>query len=157
MKSKVITVLLIAALGLVVWTVRVGEAVPKPKPRSTTNKLVHEFTVSPGETVYAGDVVAMVGENVKLAGDVNDVPVGIAESDALDGERVPVVMYGIADNYVNLVPGSVYHLQPDGSLATDPNRAGIGVAVSQTELLVRINTSLEVGAPPGSGGGLAVP
>jgi hypothetical protein len=29
-----------------------------------------------------------------------------------------VVIFGIVDAYVNLVPGSVYYLQADGSLAT---------------------------------------
>jgi hypothetical protein len=143
MRNKVIPVLLIAAMGLAVWTVKVGEAVPKHKPTGATNKLVHEFIVAPGETVSAGDVVGMLGEYVRPP-EANDILVGIAQAAASDGERVPAVIYGIADNYINLVPGSRYHLQADGSLATDPNRGQIGIAVSQTELLVHIETM-----PPG--------
>jgi len=49
-----------------------------------------------------------------------------------------VIIEGISDNHLGLVPGQFYYSQTDGSLTPEPTMAQIGVAISPTELLVDI-------------------
>jgi hypothetical protein len=63
-------------------------------------------------------------------------PIGTALNAAGEGEGVRVVVEGIADLPGGLVPGQVYYWQGDGSLGTAPTLTRVGLALSETELLL---------------------
>ena len=64
--------------------------------------------------------------------------VGIADTPAVNGARVPVAMVGdISSNQTGLVTGSTYYVNADGTIGTTPSDYGmIGRAISTTELLI---------------------
>ena len=120
-----------------------------PKKNYAVNQLVHNFNVAPDEVINAGDVVVITDVGVKASvGDANDIPVGIADANAVVGESVKVIIYGISTNYSDLEPGVEYYAGADGSLTTDPLGHKIGVAVSDTELLVRIGGRIPLPVKP---------
>ncbi|MHC4425948.1 MAG: hypothetical protein ACYSYV_07625 [Planctomycetota bacterium] len=83
---------------------------------------------SDGDNFDAGTAIV-----VKAGG----MPVGIAGAAATGGESVPVVIQGVSDNHAGLVPGATYYARPDGSVTGSKTPSFIGVAVSQSELLIR--------------------
>jgi hypothetical protein len=62
--------------------------------------------------------------------------VGTAKTAASGGETVTVIISGVSDVHIGLVPGKVYYLQADGSLGLTPTDYRIGLAISETELIL---------------------
>lgn len=112
------------------------------------------FTAEAGETISAGDAVAISSSDGKVykanaaAGANQQVPcVGIAETDASAGDYVTVLRTGKVGGYSNLTAGApVYLGESDGAVtATAPSDAGdyvqtLGQAVSATEFVLNIES-----------------
>ncbi len=62
--------------------------------------------------------------------------IGTAKSAAGSGETVTVILSGISDVHSGLVPGKTYYLQVDGSLGVTPTDYRVGLAISESELLL---------------------
>ena len=62
--------------------------------------------------------------------------VGTARNTASGGETVTVIIDGVSDVHTGLVPGRTYYVQADGSLGLARTLRRVGVAVSETELIL---------------------
>ena len=62
--------------------------------------------------------------------------IGTAGHAASGGETVTVIIDGVSDVHSGLIPGRMYYLQSDGSLGTLLTHDRIGLAISETELLL---------------------
>ncbi len=62
--------------------------------------------------------------------------IGTAKSAAGSGETVTVILSGVSDVHSGLVPGKTYYLQLDGSLGLTPTDYRVGLAISESELLL---------------------
>jgi hypothetical protein len=62
--------------------------------------------------------------------------VGTAKTVASGGETVTVIISGVSDVHSGLVPGKMYYLQADGSLGLTPTDYRVGLAISETELIL---------------------
>jgi hypothetical protein len=47
-----------------------------------------------------------------------------------------VIISGVSDVHTGLVPGEMYYLQSDGSLGLAPTAHRVGLAISETELIL---------------------
>jgi hypothetical protein len=63
-------------------------------------------------------------------------PAGIAKTSASGGETVTAIISGVSDVHSGLVSGEVYYLQADGSLGLARTADGVGLAISETELIL---------------------
>ena len=84
---------------------------------------------------------------------VGDVPrlgnlVGIAKESATGGQTVPVIINGVSDIHSGLVSGEVYYSDTSGGLTTDVTDFKIGLAISTTELLLRMQQVTPPPPPP---------
>jgi hypothetical protein len=62
--------------------------------------------------------------------------IGTAKTAASGGETVTVIISGVSDVHSGLVPGQFYYLQQDGSLDLTPTGYRVGLAISETELIL---------------------
>ncbi len=64
--------------------------------------------------------------------------IGTAQNSASAGEMVPVIIGGVSDVHTDLISGETYYLQSDGSLGLQPTIDQIGLAISETELILSL-------------------
>ncbi|MCP4168540.1 MAG: hypothetical protein GY759_21970 [Chloroflexi bacterium] len=64
--------------------------------------------------------------------------VGIAGETKTDGETVPVIIGGVSDVHSGLTQGEIYYIDISGDLTTSETDRRIGLAISDTELLLDI-------------------
>ena len=62
--------------------------------------------------------------------------VGTAKTAASGGETVTVIIDGVSDVHIGLVPGEMHYVQEDGSLGLTPTMHRVGLAISETELML---------------------
>jgi hypothetical protein len=62
--------------------------------------------------------------------------IGTAKNAAEGGEAVNVLIGGVSDVHAGLTPGRVYYWQDDGSLGIATSHTRVGLAVSDTELIL---------------------
>jgi hypothetical protein len=67
---------------------------------------------------------------------IGRTPIGTAKTAASGGETITVIIGGVSDVHSGLVPGAFYYLQPDGSLDRTPTATRVGLAISETELIL---------------------
>jgi len=65
--------------------------------------------------------------------------VGIAKESKTAGQALPVIIGGVSDVHSGLIPGEIYYRDISGSLTTTETDWPIGLAISETELLLDIN------------------
>jgi hypothetical protein len=90
------------------------------------------FVVAYGEIAFSDFVSAVIGDIVD--GHV----IGIAKTSATAGETVSVIVSGVSDIHTGLIPGEIYYPGINGDLTTTPTHIPIGLAISDTELLLDI-------------------
>jgi hypothetical protein len=93
--------------------------------------------LSPTKLVIAYEDVGNSDYGTAIAGDTG-IPVGIADAAASAGQSLPVIIHGISNHHSGLIPGKLYFAQPDGTLTANHTSTRIGLAVSETELLIDI-------------------
>ena len=64
--------------------------------------------------------------------------VGIAGNDANGGQSVPVIIHGVSNHHSGLEPGNTYFAGAAGSLSENAVYPNVGMAISDTELLLHI-------------------
>ena len=64
--------------------------------------------------------------------------IGIADATGTSGASVPVILDGISDHHKGLSAGKSYYAGPDGSLATNTFAPPVGLALSDTEILLDV-------------------
>jgi hypothetical protein len=89
-----------------------------------------EFVIAYADVGNAGAGTARVPD--RMARRV----IGIAAGAATGGEPVTVITGGVADGYAGLTPGRTYYWQGDGSLGTTWTPVRVGLALSESELLL---------------------
>jgi hypothetical protein len=62
--------------------------------------------------------------------------IGTASTAASGSETVTVIISGVSDVHSGLVPGQMYYLQEDGSLGLTPTQDRVGLAISETDLIL---------------------
>jgi hypothetical protein len=62
--------------------------------------------------------------------------IGTARTSGSGGETVPVIISGVSDAHSGLVPGQMVYLQEDGSLGLTPTEDRVGLAISETEMIL---------------------
>jgi len=77
---------------------------------------------------------AIIGE-VSILGHL----VGVAKVPGSAGGSLPVIISGVSDVHTALVPGHIYYSTAAGSLTTEETTWPIGLAISETELLLDID------------------
>ena len=65
--------------------------------------------------------------------------VGIARETKTSGQTLQVIIGGVSDMHTGLIPGEIYYRDTSGSLTTSETDWLIGLAISDTELLLDIN------------------
>ncbi|MFC1953618.1 hypothetical protein ACFLWR_05780 [Chloroflexota bacterium] len=76
------------------------------------------------------DSEAVIGEFLA------DIVIGIARETKLAGQTVSIIISGISDLHSGLIPGRVYYIDTSGELTTSTTDSKIGLAVSETEILL---------------------
>ena len=77
-----------------------------------------------------------LGYGTAIAGSDLRRLIGTARDAASGGETVTVIIDGVSDVHTDLVPGVTYYMQADGSLAPTATARRVGVAISETELIL---------------------
>lgn len=65
--------------------------------------------------------------------------VGVAREDGAEGETIPVTLFSkgaVSDSHSGLTVGATYYGYPDGSVSTDMNGTRLGVAITESEILL---------------------
>ena len=62
--------------------------------------------------------------------------VGIARVSKTEGDKVPVIISGVSDVHSGLTPGEIYYSRLTGGLTTSRTPRRVGLAISDTELLL---------------------
>ena len=73
---------------------------------------------------------------VAVAGKTSSSLLGVADSDGIGGDTVPVILRGISTRHSGLCPGKRYYAGGNGSLDGDPDTFPVGMALSETNLLL---------------------
>ena len=94
---------------------------------------VRDLSRATSEAVFRRGEVEPPTENL---GDPRSVGWTFLLNAADGGETVQVVVGGIDGGHSGLVPGQVYYWQSDGSLGTTPTAVRVGLALSESELLL---------------------
>ena len=71
-----------------------------------------------------------------IVGHLDKRLIGTARTAASGGETVPVIIDGVSDMHSGLVPGQMYYLQEDGALGLTPTQNRVGLAISETALIL---------------------
>jgi len=79
----------------------------------------------------SGDGTAVIGHSGNT--------VGIAKESKAAGQFVPVIINGVSDVHMGLTPGAIYYNDLAGGLTTSKGTRRIGLAISDTELLLNID------------------
>lgn len=91
--------------------------------------------LSPTDWVVAyGD--GFSGAGTAIVGHHHWQVIGTAASSASGGETVAVIVGGVSDAHSGLVPGATYYLQEDGTLSLTPTWYRVGLAISESELIL---------------------
>jgi hypothetical protein len=110
---------------------------------SITTSAVAAENISRGDVVYISE-----SGKIKKADSTNIESVeavGIAASDAPEGQKATIITGGKVKGLANLVPGKKYYLGENGTLTTDilPNAlegVSMGIAFSDSELVLQISS-----------------
>jgi hypothetical protein len=75
---------------------------------------------------------------------IGDIPtfgniVGFASESKTGGQNLPVIIGGVSDVHSGLIPGEIYYRDLSGNLTTTETNWPIGLAISETELLLDID------------------
>jgi hypothetical protein len=76
------------------------------------------------------------GYGTAIVGSYRGRLIGTARTAASGGQTVQVIIGGVSDVHSGLVPGGTYYLQADKSLGLTPTATRIGLAISETELIL---------------------
>ncbi|MCP4548609.1 MAG: hypothetical protein GY835_19305 [bacterium] len=95
------------------------------------------FPVSSTDFVVAYQDIGMGGLGVATMGSrIGRQLIGTAKTSADGGETVTVIISGVSDVHSGLVPGDMYYLQDDWSLGLRSTTRRVGLAVSDSELIL---------------------
>jgi hypothetical protein len=64
------------------------------------------------------------------------LPLGIAGTDGDNEEEIPVILYGLSIVHTGLVIGEIYYVDDGGTLTTEVTPIRVGLAISETEILL---------------------
>lgn len=135
--------------------IRVQGAYPTQMNDLTTKEYVDSkdvisLTVAPTYSVTAGDVVEMgtngiytsnVGTEVNGVISIGNNIIGIALTDATEGNKCKVAVGPLVNGFSNIVPGTIYYCNSNGKIVSTPTiyRVGIGLTQSTLKLDLRPN------------------
>ena len=108
-----------------------------------------EYVFNTAETKYVSNAALSEDEFVVAYQDVDNSnygtaviaspignTVGIARESKTEGDNVPVIISGVSDVHSGLTPGEIYYSGLTGGLTTSRTPRRVGLAISDTELLL---------------------